>query len=430
MANRPFRFLHASDFHLERPLGGLIEPPPHLRDLLLDAPYHAAENLFDTALVEEVDFIVLTGDVLDMERSGAYGLSFLVEQFERMAAEGVAVYWIGGKIDPPERWPDSIRLPDSVHRFVGMNVTEVVHRRDDEPIAAVLGVSQIDLGGAVQSAGQIVGQFRPSKNNRFTIGALHGDLTADEVARSTINYWALGGDHRRRTVTTTPTTAHHAGTIQGRDETETGAHGCTLVHVDGESRIRTQLVAVDIVRWHNEKITLHDESSLADLERILRERTKSLAVEAAERQLLVNWRVAVGGKLATLLRRGGKGEEIAAGLRKEFGSDGGRVWTAQITVEPPKFLPDEWYEEDTILGDYLRAMREMERNQAGHLDIRSYVSDREFNQIQSLGLDVRDEADRRQLLREAALLGAEWLRGEEVFEQNTAPGALARSKGK
>jgi DNA repair protein SbcD/Mre11 len=427
MAIRPFRFLHASDFHLERPLGGLIQPPEHLRDLLLDAAYHAAENVFDTAVVEEVDFILLTGDILDIERSGAYGLSFLVSQFERMAQEGIAVYWVGGKADPPERWPDSIRLPENVHRFVGLNVTEIIHRRDDEPIAAVLGLSQLDSTGG-QVAAQIVGQFKPSKNNRFTIAAMHGELTADDVARSTINYWALGGDHRRRTISTTPSTAHQAGTIQGRDEQETGAHGCTLVHVDGEGRIRTQLVAVDCIRWHNEKITLHDESSLADLERILRERTKSLAVEAGERQLLVNWKVAVGGKLATMLRRGGKGEEIAVALRKEFGSEGGRVWTAAIAVEPPKFLPDEWYEEDTILGDYLRAMREMERNNGGHLDIRSYVSDQEISQYQTLGLDVQDENDRRQLLREAALLGAEWLRGEEVFDQPAARGAMARTK--
>ena len=42
MSNWPFRFVHASDFHLEQPLCGVTDVPDHLRELFLEAPYAAA----------------------------------------------------------------------------------------------------------------------------------------------------------------------------------------------------------------------------------------------------------------------------------------------------------------------------------------------------------------------------------------------------
>ncbi len=44
MSNRPFRFVHAGDFHLELPPQGLAEIPDHLRELFVEAAYWAKAN--------------------------------------------------------------------------------------------------------------------------------------------------------------------------------------------------------------------------------------------------------------------------------------------------------------------------------------------------------------------------------------------------
>ena len=62
--NQPFRFIQSSDFHLERPPRGLAEVPDHLRTGTRH-PYRAAERVFDAAIKERVDFVVLVGDLLD-----------------------------------------------------------------------------------------------------------------------------------------------------------------------------------------------------------------------------------------------------------------------------------------------------------------------------------------------------------------------------
>ena len=106
-----FRFIQSGDFHLDQPLGGLSNVPDHLRDLFCDAARSATKNVFENAVLHDVDFVLLTGNLLDVRRSTPKTIGFLLEQFETLNKAGIQVYWAGGSIDPPVRWPASIALP-------------------------------------------------------------------------------------------------------------------------------------------------------------------------------------------------------------------------------------------------------------------------------------------------------------------------------
>ena len=62
MSGQHFRFLHAGGFLLDQPLSGLVEIPEPLTDLLIDAPFSAAQKVFDAAEV-----------LGDLERPGVLG---------------------------------------------------------------------------------------------------------------------------------------------------------------------------------------------------------------------------------------------------------------------------------------------------------------------------------------------------------------------
>ena len=68
MSGQSFRFLHAGGFQLDQPLSGLAEVPEPLIDPFIDAPFLAAQKVFDTAIEERVDFLALNGDLLDLSR--------------------------------------------------------------------------------------------------------------------------------------------------------------------------------------------------------------------------------------------------------------------------------------------------------------------------------------------------------------------------
>lgn len=56
MSGAFIRFVHAADLRLDLPVLGLDEVPAHLLTALIDAPYEAAQRVFDTAIKENVDF--------------------------------------------------------------------------------------------------------------------------------------------------------------------------------------------------------------------------------------------------------------------------------------------------------------------------------------------------------------------------------------
>jgi 3',5'-cyclic AMP phosphodiesterase CpdA len=117
VSDQHFRFLHAGGFALDQPLAGLSEVPEPLEGPLIDAPYLAAQKVFAAALEERVDFVVLTGDLVDFARPSPRAIALLLDNFERLDSHGIAVYWAGGRLDPPQDWPASARLPTGAQIF-------------------------------------------------------------------------------------------------------------------------------------------------------------------------------------------------------------------------------------------------------------------------------------------------------------------------
>ena len=117
MSDLSFRFLHAADFQLDLPLHGVLEVPDSISRWMIDAPYSAAERVFDTAIQEHVRLVVLSGNLLDLIAPHPRSICFLREQFERLAGHAISVCWAGSLRDSAAEWPQSISLPESVHHF-------------------------------------------------------------------------------------------------------------------------------------------------------------------------------------------------------------------------------------------------------------------------------------------------------------------------
>ena len=168
MAKESFRFIHASDFHLERPMQDVSDLPDHLRRTLVDAPWKAAAAVFEHALIENVDFVVLAGDLLNPISAGAQGVAFLLERFEELAARQIQVYWAGGTVDDYERWPEAVVLPGNVHRFSKRQVEPQFFRRHGHPLVTVLGRSS-DGAESIRAA-----EFAHEPDDNFVIAVAHG----------------------------------------------------------------------------------------------------------------------------------------------------------------------------------------------------------------------------------------------------------------
>jgi DNA repair exonuclease SbcCD nuclease subunit len=407
MSQWPFRFVHAADFHLEQPLRGFSELPPHLGDALLDAPYRAAERVFEIVLAEEADFLILSGNILDPQLTGPRGPLALVEQFERLAQRGIAVYWAGGTADPPDAWPASVRLPDNVHVFPPGQPVEYIHKRDSVPLARLVGVSR-GQARAVQAS-----DFNPDPAGLFTVAVAHQAADPEAMKSRGIHYWALGGGHGRQNLFTGPQIAHRPGSPQGRHPKDSGPHGCSLVHVDGEGHMRMTFAPADAFRWLSERIQIDPATTRQDLETRLGERLRAIVEMHPALDLLISWTIAGNGPLITPLRRGGLANELLSGLRQPPEHASPIAWSVSLDVEPHDAVPAEYYEQQSIRGDFLRAVRHYLTNPTESLELEAYLP--EAYRAGALGsvATLAEPALRERILREVSLLGVDLLSGEE-----------------
>ena len=407
MSQSPVRFVHASDFHLERPPHGISEAPEHLRAALVEAPYRAAERTFDLALAEQVDFVVLSGDLLDAEATGPRGPLFLVEQFQRLSARGIQVYWAGGPLDPPDKWPAFAPLPDNVYVFPERRTEEIVHEREGRPIARLVGLSRRKSKKLRPSDFAVEDEGPPA------IAVTYGEIDRAAIAQRGIRYWALGGRHQRETLSETPAVAHFPGTTQGRQPSEVGPCGCTLVEIDADGKLRTRLAPTDVLRYRAEEIQLDEPATKQSLERALVERLRTIAATAPGVDQLVFWIIAGAATSAAPLRRGAWTGELLTRLRNEAGVASPAAWSASLAVESPG-APGAWLDQDTLLGDYLRAIEDRQSDEDAELDLTPYLGGRPAAGALAAAQRLGEDARRQRVLRKAAMLGADLLSGEET----------------
>lgn len=412
--DRSFRFLHASDLHLERSPGGLAEIPDHLHAEVAAAPYQAARRVFDAAVKHEVDFVVLAGDVVDLQLSGPPAVAFLGEQFGRLHDVGIKVYWAGSPTDHFSQFADAWPLPDGLRRFPLDRIVHLVHHRHDEPLVQILGTSSEQRVGGTQRTNISAADFRPDSSDLFSVAVAYGATDAESLAPHPIDYWALGGRHTRHSLLTEPATGHYCGTTQGRGPEEAGPRGCTLVQVDEDRRARTTFIPTDAVRYLDERVTVDALTTDAQLLEVLTHRVAELLVDPFGPELFVRWTVTGSRSLADRWRSGKVPAELVSRLREHRTEQRPGVWTVSLEAATAEDVAEERYDEETLLGEFLRTVRHYVDHPHEPLSLDTLLGERHRAGRLS-GLAHLDEPEvRRAVLAEAAALGAALLDPREV----------------
>lgn len=264
-----FRFLHAADIHLDSPLRGLSVYEGLPAERLRRATRDAFDNLVQAALSEQVDFLVIAGDLFDGDwRDMSTGLYF-ARAMGRLAEAGVRVFILKGNHDADSAVTKSLPLPETVKVF-GSRTPETF----DWP---ELGVA---LHGqsfpTVQVREDLTGSYPPFLPGRFNIGVLHTALggyaqhetyapcTVQGLSAKGYDYWALGHVHERQVLCDDPWIVF-PGNLQGRHARETGAKGATLVEVTDGHVAAVRSLNLDVLRWMRVSVDCSGASTLDEV---------------------------------------------------------------------------------------------------------------------------------------------------------------------
>ena len=244
-----FRFLHMADLHLDAPLKSLALKDEDLSDLVGNATRRTLEQIVDLCLEENVDALLIAGDLYDGDMRSMKTAAFLVRQMERLSEADIAVFMIRGNHDAESVLTRELDLPANVHVFTGHGGTVELSEKG----VAVHGVSF----AKPQAPDSLLQKYKPPVPGLFNIGLLHTSLAGaaghDTYAPCSVNdlkthgfdYWALGHIHMRQVHSEAPYVVM-PGMPQGRDIGEAGPKSVTLVTVDQglvtlEERVTSQV---------------------------------------------------------------------------------------------------------------------------------------------------------------------------------------------
>src|SRR5208282_3663780 len=123
-----FRFVHTADVHLDSPLSTLALRDPALAELIGGATRKAFAAVIDLCLAEQVDALLIAGDLYDGEQTSMKTARFLADQLRRLHEGGIQTFIIRGNHDAESRITRELTLPDSVKVFGGRAEAVVLSR--------------------------------------------------------------------------------------------------------------------------------------------------------------------------------------------------------------------------------------------------------------------------------------------------------------
>ncbi|EIJ34809.1 metallophosphoesterase family protein [Thiothrix nivea] len=265
-----FKFIHAADIHLDSPLRGLSRHESAPVEAIRGACRKAFENLVDRAIEEKVSFVLLAGDIYDGDWKDYSTGIFLSHQVGRLGKHNIKVFAVAGNHDAANRMTKALDSPANM-QILSSRRAETVKLDDLE--LAIHGRSF----GTQHIHDNLASGFPDAEKGLFNIGLLHTSLdgreghapyapcSVDDLCVKGYHYWALGHVHQQEFVLRDPWIVF-PGCIQGRHSRETGAKGCVLVTVEDGSISEVETVPLDVVRWANCRIGLHD---MADMPAIM-----------------------------------------------------------------------------------------------------------------------------------------------------------------
>ncbi len=334
------RFVHAADLHLDSPFTGLkTATPPHIAARLLNATFKAYDSIIDFCLAEQVEALLIAGDIYDgADRSLRAQLRF-VDGLKRLDAAGIRSFICHGNHDPLNGWQARLDLPPSCHQF-GELVAAVPFDPNDPSRATVVGVSYPKR----EIKENLTGGFGTAARQGFSIGLLHCNVggnsehasyapcTVSDLAQTGIDYWALGHVHNHQILNAQKPAVVYPGNTQGRHINERGARGVYLIEVDEAGRVTADFHETSVLRWETSAVSIEGlESEQSLLDAIDRE-IGALVSQSAGRDLIYRLALTGRGSLHEAARRSDFASDLQARLNQAWAGAATFAWCDRIDV--------------------------------------------------------------------------------------------------
>jgi len=305
-----YRFIHAADIHLDSPLRSLALRDPDLAELIGNATRRALVRIIDLCLDEQVDALLIAGDLYDGDQTSMKTARFLADQLRRLHEAGIQVFIIRGNHDALSRITKELVLPETVKVFGARAEAIAIDRTPGHFPVAIHGLSFTQ----VHAPESLLGKYRPPVEGAVNIGIMHTSLAGSprhdlyapcsvkDLQAAGFRYWGLGHIHTR-SMTEGACSIVMPGMPQGRDINEAGVKSVTLVTIDDDRSFHVEERATSIAQF--ERVSV-DATGITDWRDLIAAVTHALETErskASSEHLVARLQVTGISPLAWRIRR-------------------------------------------------------------------------------------------------------------------------------
>lgn len=362
------RFIHTGDLHLDSPFQGIaLTAPEQVVSTLRDATLRSWDRIVRLAIDEQVDAVLVAGDVFEGANRTLRGQVAFRDGLVRLATERIPSFVVTGNHDPLSGWEPAVAWPELAWRFGATEVTARPVLRNGLEIARVHGISY-----AVRDVTRnLAATFRRDPDDLFAIGLLHANVggiegygnyapcSMSDLVASGMDYWALGHIHRHGVLRANAPTVVYCGNPQGRDPGEADPRGCYVVEVDDSGHVEAEFRAMDVVRWQRLSLSIEGIATEEGLYQAVGDAIET-AGQAAGRSIVALVTLTGRGPMHASLRRPAVLRDVHSLVRERFGIGEPFAWLETIRdATRPSIDLAARRDAGDLLGE---ALREFERS--------------------------------------------------------------------
>ena len=292
----PFRFLQCGDLHLGAPFQYISCPGSIVPQAVREATFDALNTIVAIAIAEEVQFVIITGDVYNSEDHNLEAQIRFVRAMEVLHDRNIDVYMVQGNHDPAESWQAQLTLPPNVHVFSheGPAARFPLMVKGQE-MGGIYGVSC----GCGNERTNFTSQYHRDEIDQLSLALMHGSVGMSDQGDMTIgpcslndlvevgmDYWAVGHIHKRQILQEKPCVVY-AGNTQGLHRKETGPKGCYVVTVNGAGLCEFEFHETGAIRFEEAHIDITGLTKEAEVLEMIRHK-KELIRKQTDRPVLLH----------------------------------------------------------------------------------------------------------------------------------------------
>jgi len=281
------KFIHAADIHLDSPLTGLSAYQDAPAAMLRSATRDAFTNLVSEAIDQQVDFMVIAGDLYDGTWKDHNTGIFFCREMGRLKKAGIPAYVLFGNHDAESEMTKRLQLPDNVFTFESRKTSTfkldhlkvALHGRSFKEAATT---DNLVTGYPSPLPGMLnIGVLHTALEGN-TVHANYAPCSLDELCAKGYQYWALGHVHDYQ-IWNGASTIVFPGNLQGRHIRETGPRGAVVVTADDEGIHEVERLFVDVLRWHSLEINAGECGTLTDVLHVIGKELEHVVQDAPAR---------------------------------------------------------------------------------------------------------------------------------------------------